>query len=140
MTPIAFYRTSIWLPVAASGLSIIGVQLFGQPIDDRLSELVWLLALSGYFGGIPYIILAAWATRALKGQSEVQARRLAWRMPFYMLPFCAVYLVIFVKITEGSVPNGLFLAAMATAYVLPIGYAYAPEDCHVDHRGIFLRT
>ena len=123
MTPIAFYRAAIWLPVIASGAAIIGIQVLDYPLPAS-GTFLGLLVFLGYFCGIPYTILAAWATYRLKGSQEHDARRLALRMPLFLVPLSAVYTVVLSVVTGDGLEGGFFSALLIAVYILPIGYVY----------------
>src|SRR6187402_2993808 len=99
MAPGRIYRFSIWLPLlvpaALIGMMYILSKGFGTPklpgvIDVALER----IAFSAIYGGLPYILLAAWATRWIRGRSEAEIRRVMFLAPALMVIVFAVACIV----------------------------------------------
>jgi 4-amino-4-deoxy-L-arabinose transferase-like glycosyltransferase len=102
---------------------MLGAWLFGLPIFEPLNVIVIALISAGLYGGIPYFLLALWATGWMRGKSEAEIRGLARLMPLLML--VAFFLVaLLMGAVEGDVLDGLFIMLIGIPYILVLGYGY----------------
>lgn len=121
MSICTIYRVCIWLPVLVPA-ALIAV---ATTLNLRLSDGVFweVLAYSLFYGGVPYAVLAAWATWWVGGRPEAAIRRLMFRAPLLMVAvFVPVALVVGFAV---GVPGPFAaVAVLGTAIILPLGYAY----------------
>ncbi|WP_331877639.1 hypothetical protein [Longimicrobium sp.] len=119
-----FYRCAVWLPLGIPALVATAVHAAGwRPSLSPVAKLVQLLLMSGIYGGLPYAMLAAWATWWIDRRLEPEIRRRALQAPLWMvaawLPFTAV-----IGGLSGRVEIFLGLAGLGILVILPLGYAY----------------
>jgi hypothetical protein len=81
------------------------------------------LVSAGFVGGIPYCLLALWATWWMRGESEAEIRRLARLMPLWML-VAFLLVALLMGAVEGDIFEGVFLMAIGIPYILVLGYGY----------------
>src|SRR4051794_5113751 len=89
MTIQSFYRVCLWLPLALPAAAtvlvrVVGVRALGWPLDDAFSILVY----SFLYGGVPYALLALWATWWIGKRPEREIERLVVRAPWLMAGAC----------------------------------------------------
>ncbi len=119
-----FYRIAVWLPIVISGPTMLGAALVGLPIFDPLNVIVMALIMAGVYGGIPYALLALWASRWMRGKTELEIRRLARLMPIWML-LAFLPVAFLMGASDGdTLFGGLFWILVATPYILVLGYGY----------------
>lgn len=119
-----FYRIAIWLPIVLPAVAWICVELFGQPISDTLSSFVGILFLSLALGGIPYVLLAAWATWRTRSYDERRMRRLAlWAPVLMLIPFFP-FAFVMGALDGDPWRGGIVLFAIGALYILGLGYLY----------------
>lgn len=119
-----FYRFAVWLPLVIPALVASVVHLAGwRPEFPPVAKLVQLLLVSGIYGGLPYAVLATWATWWIGRRPELEIRRRAAWAPLLMvavwLPLAAV-----LGMLAGSAEMFLGLAGLGTVAILLLGYAY----------------
>jgi hypothetical protein len=119
-----YYRAAIWLPIALPSMCWLGVRLFGNPVWETLEMAVVALILSLVYGGIPYAVVAAWATWHTRAFDERALRRFAWRAPLLMLLAFLPYAFVFSAFDGYGWKGGLFVFVMGAPYILVLGYAY----------------
>lgn len=98
--------------------------LGSEQLMDRSDVLiVELLVYSLLYGGLPYAVLAAWATWAIGGRTEREIRRLMFRAPLLMI---AVYapVALFAGIIVGAPMPFAAVALLGSILILLFGYAY----------------
>lgn len=121
MSTRTVYRLCIWLPILVPA-AVIGV---AKALELRLSDgVVWeVLAYSLLYGGLPYSVLALWATWWVRGHSEVEIRHLMFRAPLLM---AAVFvpLALVVGFAVGAPGPFAGVAVLGGLIILPLGYAY----------------
>lgn len=117
----AVYRLSIWLPILVPA-GVIGL---ANASDLRLADgIVWeILAYSLLYGGLPYAVLAIWATWWIGGRPEVEIRRLMLRAPLLMAALFAP-LALAVGLAVGSPRPFAAVGMLGVLVILPLGYAY----------------
>lgn len=87
-------------------------------------KLTQLLLASLLYGGVPYALLAAWATWWVGGRTEPDIKRLMLLAPFLM---AAIYLPVAVMAAMAAgAPIGPFLAVGVLGGIvsIPLGFAY----------------
>ena len=122
MTTIHFYRGYVWTPLVFGGAALAAFSAGWEP-TAAVAIIAGPLAVSMFFGGIPYAALAAWATWWLGGKNERQILKLALRMPLLMLAIYAPWAILYGGLTIG-IMDGASLAMWGIPYTLLIGYAY----------------
>ncbi len=128
MSPNRIYRFSIWLPlivpVALIAIMNVLIKGAGMPklpgfIDVALER----LAFSGLIGGLPYILLAAWASWWIRGRAEADIRRVMFLAPLLMVVvFAAACLLVGAVADRMSV--WVAVARGGISIIIPLGYAY----------------
>lgn len=124
MTISVFYRCAVWLPLlvpAAVAAIVHGLGL--QPTIPVMKKLVQILLISGVYGGLPYALLAAYATWWIDHRPESQIRKRALVAPFWMIGAWVLFVFV-LAIRSGNSEMVLGLLALGTAMIIPIGYAY----------------
>ena len=121
MSTVSVYRLSIWLPLLVPAVVIAVARTFRL----RLAEgLVWeLLSYSLLYGGLPYAILAIWATWWVGRHSEAEIRRLMVRAPLLMGSIF-VPLALIVGFMVGAPGPFAAVAVFGLLNILVLGYAY----------------
>lgn len=122
------YRFSIWLPLLVPAVVIVTMTILvnglGLPkpsgfVDVALES----IAGSGLFGGLPYLALALWARRWMRGRSEREIQRLMLAAPVLMIgAFTGFCLVMGLFADRFSV--WLRIAWEFGPLILILGYAY----------------
>ena len=121
MSIYTIYRVCIWLPVLVPAALIT----VANTLNLRLSAgVLWeILAYSLLYGGVPYAVLAAWATWWVGGRPEVAIRRLMFRAPLLMAAvFAPMALVVGVVVAAPGPFTAV--AVLGSVIILPLGYAY----------------
>jgi hypothetical protein len=128
MSPDRIYRFSIWLPliVPMAVIVVMNVLLkgFGMPkpsglIDVALETLAW----SAIFGGLPYIVLALWATWWIRGRSEPAIRRVMFLAPLLMVGAFGTACLIMGTVGD-RMEIWIRIWARGASIMIPLGYAY----------------
>jgi hypothetical protein len=127
VTPNRIYRFSIWLPLIAPVAVIAIMNAFikvGMPKPTGFFGVaLQLVAYSAIYGGLPYILLAAWGTRWIRGRSEPDIRRVMFLAPLLMVGvFCVACLVMGVLVAQMRV--WIAVAGLGIVVIIPLGYAY----------------
>jgi hypothetical protein len=96
-----------------------------RAVDRPLAQgvLLELLAYSLLYGGLPYAVLAIWATWWIGGRPESEIRRLMFRAPLLMAAVF-VTLALVVGIAVGRLGPFVAVAIYGLLIILPLGYAY----------------
>jgi hypothetical protein len=115
------YRLCIWLPILVPATVIAVARAFDRPLAQGV--LVEVLAYSLIYGGLPYAVLAIWATWWIGGRSEPEIRRLMFRAPLLMAAGFVI-LALVVGISVGKPGPFIAVAIYGLAIILPLGYAY----------------
>jgi hypothetical protein len=121
LTVQSLYRACIWLPVVVPAACLGLYRLLGlSPADGVIVE---VLIYSLLYGGIPYGLLALWATWWVGGRSEAAIRRLMFLAPLLMIALFAV-LALGAGIGVGQVRVFSAVAALGSVVILVLGYSY----------------
>lgn len=119
-----YYRCAVWLPLLVPAATV-SVMHFGdvRPATSLATKLVQIVVVSGVYGGVPYALLAAYATWWIDGRSEHELRRRALAAPLWMvLLWLAVSAVV--GALYGQVETFVGFFCLGTVVILPLGYAY----------------
>lgn len=121
MSIYTIYRVCIYLPIAVPAIVITVAKTFGLSLA---AGLFWeVLAYSLAYGGVPYVVLAVWATWWIGGRPEAAIRRLMFRAPLLMAAFFGgAALVAGFAVGEPGPFAGV--AALGAIVSVPLGYAY----------------
>lgn len=124
MTINTFYRLVVWLPllfpaVVAGIVHGVGVGVQHGPTQD----IVEVLLMSLLYGGVPYGVLAVWATVWIGGKEEAQIRRLMFRAPLLMAAVFAPVAMLAGLIVGAPGPFAAVAVLGALASVV-VGYVY----------------
>lgn len=121
ISAITVYRLSIWLPLLVPAVVIVAARTF----ELRLAEgLLWeMLAYSLLYGGLPYAMLAIWATWWVGRHSEAQVRWLMIRAPL-LLGSLFVPLALVLGFVVGAPGPFAAVAVLGLLNILVLGYAY----------------
>lgn len=127
MTPTRIYRFSIWLPVIVPAILIAGLTALQQAGVPRptgvLSIVLQAVGFSLLYGGLPYILLAVWASRWIENRSERDIRRKMFVAPLLMVAvFCVACAAMGLGTSRMSVWLGV--AGLGAAVTIPLGYFY----------------
>ena len=121
MSSRTIYRLCIWLPILVPAAVI----LVADALELRLANgVIWeVLAYSLLYGGLPYSVLAMWATWWVGRHPEREIRRLMFRAPLLM---AAIFLPLALVVGFAVGAPGPFaaVAALGSLMILPLGYAY----------------
>jgi hypothetical protein len=123
MSPSTFYRCALWLPLLLPAIVAVLVHGLGMPTTGIMHKVVQVLLMSGVYGGVPYALLAAYATWWIDHRPEDEIRRRALVAPLWMIGLwwcCAMVIGILARRAEMF----LGLGALGTAVIVPLGYAY----------------
>ena len=127
-SPNLIYRVCIWLPllVPLVVIVIMNVLLVGFDIakpSGAAGTVVEIVAYSGMYGGLPYLMLAVFASWWFKDRSEPAIRRAIVLFPIGIVLAFALACVLAGALTafEG---NGIRTVAEFASVVLPLGYTY----------------
>lgn len=124
MNASAFYRCAIWLPLLVPAvIATLAHVLEVQPTLPAIRKIVQVLLISGIYGGVPYAILAAYATWWIDNRPEHEIRRRALAAPLWMLGLWFLCATL-VGLLSGRGEMFLGLLLLGTAAVLLLGYGY----------------
>ncbi|MEO7193093.1 MAG: hypothetical protein ABI051_18775 [Vicinamibacterales bacterium] len=128
MSPARIYRFSIWLPLIVPVVLIVVMNVLlkgmGMPKPSGyLDVALELVASSGLYGGLPYVVLALWATWWIRGRPEPDIRRMMFLAPLLMVVvFAAACLIVGAVADRMRVWVGV--AKLGIGTIIPLGYAY----------------
>lgn len=118
------YRISIWLPLLVPAGALVVVRLFDlQPANVPARKFVQLMAASLLYGGIPYGVLAAWASWWITERPEPEINRLMFCAPLVMAGVFALVAVV-TGIGVGRPGPFIAVAVLGAIVSVPLGYAY----------------
>lgn len=120
-----FYLLALWLPLAiAASVAFLVHGLAIHPASPILAKGAQVVLAGLQYAGIPYMLVAAWATWWIRRHSEREIRRVALRAPLLVL--CAYVPFAFLLGTLSGRPLviGGGLALLGSAFILAIGYAW----------------
>lgn len=124
MSVHSIYRVGIWLPLALPALVAGLVHGLGVAVDaGPLQKLTQILLMSLAYGGVPYAVLAIWATWWVRGRSESEIKRLMMLAPFLMVGVF-VPVAVLAGIVVGQPVPFIALAVLGTIVTIPLGYLY----------------
>jgi hypothetical protein len=124
MSVQTIYRIGIWLPLAVPALVAGIVHGLGVTVETfPLRTLVQVLLMSLLYGGVPYALLALWATWWIGGRSEADIQRLMIRAPFLMVGVF-VPMAVLAGIVVGQPRIFLAVAVLGAVVTIPVGYGY----------------
>jgi len=118
-----FYRIVVWLPLIIPALVVGMVEALDQSPSGLARKSVQVLALTLFYGGIPYAALALWASWWMRGRSEADIKRLMFWAPVLMAGTFAV-VAITVGLWAGQPRPFAATAALGAIFAIPIGYGY----------------
>lgn len=120
-----FYRLSVWLPLGPPVI-LVSARRFSGPesLAWLPQDVVEILLSSLFYGGIPYALLALWATWWIDNRPESEIKRLILRAPFLMV---ATFVTVAVAVGLAVGKPGIFLAVgvLGALVSIPLGYVYA---------------
>lgn len=121
ISAVGVYRLSIWLPLLLPAVVIVVARTFRLSLAQGL---LWeMLAYSLLYGGLPYAILAIWATWWVGRHSEAEIRRLMLRAPLLMGSIFVPLALIF-GFAAGAAGPFAAVALLGLLPILMLGYAY----------------
>jgi hypothetical protein len=115
------YRACIWLPIVVPALLILMVNAFGLRLSAGIVG--EMLAYSLIWGGLPYVILAVWATWWVGGRTEAEIRRLMFRAPLLMVAVF-VPLTLLVGLVAGAPGPLVGVGLLGAVIIVVLGYVY----------------
>jgi hypothetical protein len=119
-----FYRCAVWLPLLVPAAVVIVIHFADvRPASYAGAKLVQLFVVSGVYGGVPYALLAAYATWWIDKRPERELRHKALAAPLWMiLPWLVVS--VLVGTLYGQIETFVGFFSLGAAVILPLGYAY----------------
>ena len=124
MTARTFYRLSLWIPIALPGAVAFVVHGLGVPAAELpFGKLVQLMLVSLVYGGIPYALLALWASWWVGRRSEGEIRRRAMVAPLLMIAVWIPFAML-PSILAGKVEMFFGLVALGSVCAIVLGYGY----------------
>jgi hypothetical protein len=128
MAPDRIYRFSIWLPLivplAVIAIMNLLIKGLGMPKPSGFVDVALeALAYSAIYGGLPYILLAAWGTWWIRGRSEPDIRRLMFLAPLLMVALFAVACLVMGAVAD-RMRIWIAVAGLGIGIIIPLGYAY----------------
>lgn len=93
------------------------------PTFSPLAELVGIIIVSGLYGGIPYLVLAVYATWWIDHRPEPVVRRRALQAPLWMIGLWIMAAAV-VGVRSGKLDMFAVLVGLGAAAILVVGYAY----------------
>jgi hypothetical protein len=120
----SFYRLALWLPIIVPAIVAGLVHGAGLMVHEGpLRTVVQILMMSLIYGGVPYALLAVWATWWIGHRPEADIKRLISRAPLLMgalyVPFAA-----FVGLAVGQPLMFLMVGVIGGIVSIPVGYGY----------------
>ena len=120
----SFYRLALWLPIIVPAIVAGLVHGAGLMVHEgALRTVVQILLMSLIYGGVPYALLAVWATWRIAGRPEADIKRLMLRAPVVMgafyVPFAGV-----VGLAVGQPVMFLMVGVIGAIVSIPVGYGY----------------
>jgi len=114
-------RVCIWLPILIPALIVGGYLSLGLSlVEGIVVELLWYSLL---VGGVPYSLLALWATWWVVGRPEPAIRRLMFFAPLLMVALFGM-LALTAGLVVGQVRVFAAVAGLGSALILVLGYLY----------------
>ena len=122
MSIYTIYRVSIWLPIIIPAIAIAAATALSLPIASA-SIALEILGYSLFYGGVPYLPLALWATWWVGGRPEPEIRRMMFRAPLLMVALFAPAALV-VGLVVGALRPFTAVAVLGSVIIIPLGYAY----------------
>ena len=123
-TVTGFYRAVVWLPLAVPAIVAGLVHGVGLVVETGpLRKVVQVLLASLLYGGVPYAMLAIWATWWLGGRSEREIKRVMFVSPLLMAVTFAIVSVA-TGLVVGQLGPFLAVAVLGAIVSIPVGYGY----------------
>jgi hypothetical protein len=127
-TPVRnFYLSALSAPIVLPALASLFLML-ERVYSGTGTEagIVYLLVLSLMYGGVPYFIVAAWASWWLvtRAEDERAVRRLMFRSPVVVGLITGLAWTIVFAIKDRDIGSGAFLGGMFGLYAIALGYLY----------------
>lgn len=120
----AYYRSAVWLPLLVPAATAFVMSITGaRPGGGASATLVQMIVYSGLYGGVPYALLAAYATWWIGDRPEREIRRKALAAPLWMV-LLWLPVSLLVGFLYGRVETFAGLFWLGTAVILPLGYTY----------------
>ena len=124
MTIHTYYRCAVWLPLLVPATTVVVMHVADvRPATSLATKLVQVVVVSGVYGGVPYALLAAYATWWIDGRPERELRRRALAAPLLMVVLWLAVSAV-VGVLYGKVETFLGFFWLGSAVILPLGYAY----------------
>ena len=121
MSIYTIYRACIWLPIFVPAVFMLIASMLGLPLSAGIVG--EMIAYSLIWGGLPYTVLAAWATWWVGGRPEAEIRRLMFRAPLLMVAVF-VPLALATGLFVGAVGPYTGVALLGAVVILVLGYCY----------------
>lgn len=118
----SIYRISIWLPIIIPAIVVTVATTLRLPLAEG-SIVLEILGYSLFYGGVPYLPLAVWATWWVGGRPEPEIRRLMFRAPLLMVALFAPAALV-VGLVVGALKPFTAVAILGSVVIIPLGYAY----------------
>jgi hypothetical protein len=122
-----FYLLALWMPLLLPTIVTAGFALQGGgTYDGPLAGIGFLLVLSLYSTGAPYLIVALWVTGWLRdpNRQEAAVRRLMWRAPVIVAAFAIPCWMIELGLQDGMLEGLAEGLLFYLPYSLVLGYVY----------------
>ncbi len=116
-----FYRLSLALPLVVP-VTIITCSRFFPPLPPAVGMVVAYIAISPFFGGIPYLVLAIWGLFWIDHRPEPEIRRRAAVVPVLMVLINGLQDAIWGVVFNSQYAMRIFL--LGSGVILLLGYAY----------------
>ncbi len=123
MSIYTIYRVCIWLPILVPAALILVVNAAGVRLAADVGVVGEMIAYSLIWGGLPYAVLAAWATWWVGGRPEPAIRRLMFRAPLLMVAVF-VPLALVTGLAVGALGPFTGVAVLGAAVIMLLGYGY----------------
>jgi hypothetical protein len=128
VSPNRIYRFTIWLPLIVPILVIAAMNILlkglGMPKPSGYLDIsLEVLAYSAIYGGLPYLLLAIWATRWVRGREEPEIRRVMLVAPLLMVVVFGVACLIMGAIGN-RMDTWIRIAGRGATIIIPLGYTY----------------
>ena len=130
MSIYTIYRVSIWLPILIPAVLLAVAKALSLPIAEI--DVLEVLVYSLFWGGVPYLPLAIWATWWVGGRPEPEIRRMMFRAPLLMVALFAPAALV-VGLVVGALKPFTAVAVLGTIVIIPLGYAYVALAVWLRH-------
>ena len=131
MSIYTIYRVSIWMPILIPAIVVAAATALSLPLAAA-SIVLEILGYSLFYGGVPYLPLAVWATWWVGGQPEAEIRRMMFRAPLLMVALFAPAALVIGLVVDNLQPM-VVVAVLGTIVIIPLGYAYVALAVWLRH-------